>query len=129
MAEIPAMSPHAVTIPGAVDAWFRLNEDHGTKPMDELLRPAIKVAEEGVRISPRVASDWTEQRQKLSYDPNAAKHYWAAGTAPLAGDLFRQPALAATLKRIAREGKSAFYQGAVADEIVAHLRELGGIQT
>jgi gamma-glutamyltranspeptidase/glutathione hydrolase len=129
MAEIPAMSPHAVTIPGAIDAWFRLNADHGTKPMEELLRPAIKVAEEGFRISPRVASDWTEQRQKLSYDPNAAKHYWAAGTAPLAGDLFRQPALAATLKRIGKEGRSAFYQGAVADEIAAHLRELGGLQT
>src|SRR6266851_4868520 len=112
IAAIPAMSPHAVTIPGAVDAWFRLLADHGTKEMAELLQPAIRVAEAGFRLSPRVASDWAEQREKLSYDPNATKHYWAGGTSPRAGDLFRQPALAATLRRIAREGKSAFYEGA-----------------
>lgn len=129
MTEIPAMSPHAVTIPGAIDAWFRLNADHGSKPMDELLRPAIKVAEEGFRVAPRVASDWADQREKLAYDPNATKHFWAGGKAPAAGDLFRQPALAATLKRIAREGRAAFYQGEVADEIVAHLRALGGLQS
>ncbi|HEX3501744.1 MAG TPA: gamma-glutamyltransferase [Stellaceae bacterium] len=129
IAAIPAMSPHAVTIPGAVDAWFRLLADHGTKDMAELLRPAIRVAEEGFRVSPRVASDWADQREKLAYDPDATKHFWAGGKAPKAGDLFRQPALAATLRRIAKEGKSAFYHGEVADEIVAHLRALGGLQT
>jgi gamma-glutamyltranspeptidase/glutathione hydrolase len=126
---IPAMSPHAVTIPGAVDAWFRLLEDHGSKAMAELLRPAIRVAEEGFRVSPRIAADWAEQREKLAYDPNATAHYWAGGKAPKAGDLFRQPALAATLRRIGKEGKSAFYQGPVADEIVGHLRELGGLHS
>ena len=79
---IPAMSPHAVTIPGAVDAWFRLLADHGSKEMAELLRPAIRVAEEGFRVSPRVAADWAEQREKLAYDPDATKHYWAGGAAP-----------------------------------------------
>src|SRR5258708_30060424 len=73
IAAIPAMSPHAVTIPGAIDAWFRLLADHGTKDMEELLRPAIRIAEEGFRVSPRVASDWAEQREKLSYDADATK--------------------------------------------------------
>jgi gamma-glutamyltranspeptidase/glutathione hydrolase len=123
------MSPHAVTIPGAVDAWFRLLADHGTKDMAELLRPAIRVAEEGFRVSPRVAADWTEQEEKLAYDPDATRHYWAGGAAPRAGDLFRQPALAATLKRIAKEGKSAFYEGEVAADMVGHLRALGGSHT
>src|SRR6266852_4115047 len=76
IAAIPAMSPHAVTIPGAIDAWFRLLADHGTKEMEELLQPAIRNAEAGFRVSPRVASDWAEQREKLSYDANATKHYW-----------------------------------------------------
>jgi gamma-glutamyltranspeptidase/glutathione hydrolase len=129
IAAIPAMSPHAVTVPGAVDAWFRLLADHGTKDMAELLRPAIRVAEEGFRVSPRVASDWAEQREKLAYDPGATTHFWAGGASPKAGDLFRQPALAATLTRIGKEGKSAFYEGAVADEIVSHLRALGGLHT
>jgi gamma-glutamyltranspeptidase / glutathione hydrolase len=129
IAAIAPTSPHAVSIPGAVDAWFRLLADHGSKEMDELLRPAIRIAEEGFRVSPRVAADWAEQREKLGHDPHATKHFWAGGAAPKPGDLFRQPALAATLKRIAREGKSAFYEGAVADEIAGHLRELGGLHT
>ena len=93
----PCRTPHAVTIPGAIDAWFRLLADHGTREMAELLQPAIRVAEEGFRVAPRVAADWAEQQEKLSYDPNATKHYWAGGTSPRAGDLFRQPDLAHTL--------------------------------
>src|SRR5262249_5761285 len=118
---IPAMSPHAATVPGAVDAWFRLNADHGTKDMAELLQPAIRAAEDGFRVGPRVAFDWTDQREKLSYDPNATKQYLPGGAFPKAGDLFRQPALGKTLRKIAREGRSALYEGAVAAAIVAHL--------
>src|SRR5215469_16227387 len=76
---IPAMSPHAATVPGAIDAWFRLHADHGSKDMAELLQPAIRAAEDGFRIGPRVAFDWTEQREKLSYDPNATKQYLPGG--------------------------------------------------
>ncbi|MBV9522789.1 MAG: gamma-glutamyltransferase, partial [Alphaproteobacteria bacterium] len=126
---IPATSPHAVTVPGAIDAWFRLHEDYGSKDMAELLRPAIRIAEDGFRVSPRVASDWIDQREKLAYDPDATRHFWPNGAAPQTGDLFRQPALAATLKRIARKGPAAFYEGEVAAEIVAHLRALGGLHT
>jgi gamma-glutamyltranspeptidase/glutathione hydrolase len=128
IAAIPAMSPHAVSIPGAVDAWFRLNADHGTKEMGELLRPAIRAAEEGFRVTPRVAFDWSLQNEKLSYDPAARRHYWRDGP-PKIGDLFRQPALAATLRRLAAEGRSAFYEGAVAAELARHLGDLGGLQT
>jgi len=129
IAAIPAMSPHAVTVPGAIDAWFRLLADHGSKDMAALLQPAITAAEDGFRVGPRVAYDWTDQRAKLSYDPAATKHYLPGGEFPKAGDLFRQPALAATLRRIAREGRGAFYEGAVASEIVAHLQALGGLHT
>jgi gamma-glutamyltranspeptidase/glutathione hydrolase len=126
---IPAMSPHAVTVPGAIDAWYRLNADHGSKDMAELLRPAIRAAEEGFRVTPRVASDWADQQEKLAYDPEATRHYWPNGAAPKTGDLFRQPALAATLKTIAKSGAAAFYEGEVAAEIVEHLNELGGLHT
>jgi gamma-glutamyltranspeptidase/glutathione hydrolase len=126
---IPAMSPHAVTVPGAVDAWCRILADHGTKSLDELLQPAIRAAEEGFRVGPRVAFDWTDQRAKLSYDPAATRHYLPGGKFPETGDLFRQPALGATLRRIGREGRAAFYEGTVAVEIVAHLKEMGGLHT
>ncbi|HZS83008.1 MAG TPA: gamma-glutamyltransferase [Stellaceae bacterium] len=129
MTAIPPTSPHAVTVPGAIDAWFRLHEAHGSKEMAELLRPAIKAAEEGFRVTPRVAYDWADQRERLGHDPDAAAQYWPGGAAPAAGDLFRQPALGATLRRIARKGPTAFYEGEIAAEIVAHLNARGGLHT
>ena len=57
MDSIPATSPHAVTIPGAIEAWHRLTLDHGRKEFAELLRPAIALAEDGYPIPPRVAAD------------------------------------------------------------------------
>src|SRR5207248_2693870 len=129
IAAIPATSPHSVTVPGAIDAWFRLLADHGTKDMAELLAPAIRAAEEGFRVGPRVAFDWADQIEKLSHDGAAKRQFLPGGKSPVAGDLFRQPALAATLRRIAREGRAAFYEGAVAAEMVAHLRALGGLHT
>ena len=67
---IEVETPHAVTVPGAVDAWCRLVEDHGTKSIDELLRPAIRAAEEGFVVPPRVAHDWAMLAPKLARDPS-----------------------------------------------------------
>ncbi len=55
---IETTSVHAVTVPGAVDGWARLLEDHGTMPLDRLLAPAIELAEGGFVVAPRVAADW-----------------------------------------------------------------------
>jgi gamma-glutamyltranspeptidase/glutathione hydrolase len=129
IAAIAPTSPHSVTIPGAIDAWFRLHAEYGSKDMAELLRPAIAAAAEGFRVTPRVAWDWAGQGERLAHDPHATRHYWPGGAAPRQGDLFRQPALAETLQRIARKGRAAFYEGEVAAEIVAHLKELGGLHT
>ena len=120
-------SPHAVTVPGCVDAWVKLNADHGTKPLDELLRPAIAIAEEGFRVTPRVAFDWANNTARLAADADARDHYLPGGRAPVEGDLFRMSALAETLRTIAREGRAGFYAGAVAEGIVAKLRSLGGL--
>ncbi len=120
-------SPHAVTVPGCVDAWVKLNADHGTKPLEELLRPAITIAEEGFRVTPRVAFDWANNTARLAADADARGHYLPGGRAPMEGDLFRMPALAGTLRAVAREGRAGFYAGTVADGIVAKLRSLGGL--
>lgn len=127
--EIPEQSPHAVTVPGAVDAWFRLLADHGTREMGELLQPAIRLAEEGCQVAPRVAYDLAEACARVANDPTAAKVFLRKGVPVGLGEQIRQPQLAATLRRIAEEGRRGFYEGPVAEDMVRRLRALGGLHT
>ncbi|MES2187786.1 MAG: gamma-glutamyltransferase family protein [Pseudomonadota bacterium] len=120
--------PHAVTVPGAVAAWCRLLADHGTRGMDELLLPAIRAAEHGHPVAPRVAYDWARDAHLLR-NPAARELFLPGGAAPAAGTLFRQPRMAETLRAIARDGRDGFYRGAVAEDIVATLRAGGGQHT
>ncbi len=122
-------SPHAVTVPGCVDAWCQLNDQFGSRPLDALLAPAIKAADEGFRVTPRVAADWVNNRARLEGDADARSAYLPGGRPPAEGDLHRMPALAKTLRAIGRDGRRAFYTGAVAAEIVAKLKSLGGLHT
>jgi len=122
-------TPHAVTVPGAVDAWCRLNEDYGTKTLAELLEPAARYAEQGVPVSPRVAHDFEHLAEKIARDEFAARVFLRDGRLPRFGETLKQPALAATLRRIAREGRDAFYRGPIAEEMVARLRSRGGLHT
>jgi len=120
-------SAHAVTVPGAVDAWCRLVAAHGRLGLERVLRPAIEAAEAGFCITPRVAFDWAMSAGRVARHAPARAHFLARGRAPEVGERFAQPALAATLRRIAREGRTAFYEGAVAEDIVATLRAEGGL--
>ena len=123
-------SAHAVTVPGAVGTWERLLADHGTKGLDEVLQPAIRYAEEGFVVHSRVAHDWANAADdKLHACENARAIYLPGGRAPAAGDLHRLPELAETLRLIAKEGSSAFYKGAIADDIVTHLAAYGSLMT
>jgi gamma-glutamyltranspeptidase/glutathione hydrolase len=124
--QIQTRTAHAVTIPGAVDAWCTLNREYGTKPLTELLEPAARAAEEGYRVTPRVAWDWELIKQKLQ-DPFTAKVMLPGGKPPQIGDRMRNPALAATLRKIGREGREAFYSGPIMRDILARLKELGGL--
>ncbi|MCC7048678.1 MAG: gamma-glutamyltransferase [Alphaproteobacteria bacterium] len=120
---------HSVTVPGCVQAWERLVADHGTKPLGDLLQPAIKAAEQGFIVTPRVAFDWANQVGKLAKDANAKATFLIEGRAPKTGERFKNPRLAATLKRVAKEGAKGFYAGPVAEDIVTYLRSLGGLHT
>lgn len=126
---IERQSPHAVTVPGAVEAWARLTQDHGTRSLGELLQPAIALAREGYAVAPRVGLDWREQSALLEKDPNAARIFLPEGHAPHPGTQHRQPELAATLERIAQEGPDGFYRGPVAEDMVGYLQDLGGLHT
>ncbi len=120
-------SAHSVTIPGAVAAWETLLAAHGTRGLGELLQPAIRYADEGWPVHHRVAFDWALTVDKLRQ--NGADAFLPGGGAPAAGTVFKQPALAETLRAIARHGAQAFYEGAVAEDMVARLRAAGGLHT
>lgn len=122
-------SIHAVTVPGAIDAWDMLLRDHGTISLGEALQAAIALAEDGVPTGPRVARDWPALVEVLARDPGASVHYLLDGRAPPAGEVMRYPALAATLRHIAAEGRHAFYEGAIAADMIATLRARGSLLT
>jgi gamma-glutamyltranspeptidase / glutathione hydrolase len=114
-------SIHAVTVPGAVDAWEAILKAHGRFGLDRALAPAIKYAEGGFPVAARVAWDWQRHVGKLKADPGASKHYLFNGGAPKEGDVIRFPALATTLKTIAAKGARAFYEGEIANDMAKTL--------
>jgi gamma-glutamyltranspeptidase / glutathione hydrolase len=120
---------HSVTVPGAVDAWARLLERHGTKDLAELLQPAIRCADEGFLVTPRVAWDWGRDGDRLLRSSGGRVVYLPDDRAPVAGQKMRFPALANTLKRIAERGPEAFYRGGLAERMVTYLRSEGGLHT
>lgn len=124
-----ATSAHSVTVPGAVSAWVKLNAAHGRLGLDQILAPAIRLAEEGHPVHPRVASDWESSVGKLSKHEATARHFLKDGRAPEIGDVFYQKALGATLRKIAAEGARGFYEGSVAADMVAALQAAGGSHT
>ncbi len=127
MDTVPPDSPHAVTIPGAVDAFCHLAETVGRVGLDAILAPAIHYAEEGVPVAPRVAFDWKTASAVLQ--GAAANFYLLDGAVPKMGQVFRTPAQAEVLRRIARDGRDAFYTGEVAEDMVTTLQALGGVHT
>ena len=127
ISELETTSPHSVTVPGAVSAWETLLATHGTRGLGELLQPAIRYAEEGMHVHPRVAEDWKANAEKLR--ATGASAYLPGGRVPAVGDRFVQPQLAETLRAIARDGARAFYEGEIAADLVATLRARGGLHT
>lgn len=125
--ELENISPHTVTIPGAVGAWETLLAAHGSKGLDELLQPAIRFAEDGFPVQPKVSVDWADAVAKLK--AGGADSYLPNGAAPKVGDIMRNPALGATLRAIAKGGAKAFYEGPVARDIVATLNARGARHT
>jgi gamma-glutamyltranspeptidase / glutathione hydrolase len=122
-------SPHAVTVPGSVEAWEAILKAHGRFGLDRALQPAIHFAEDGFAIAPRVASDWSLAVDRLRADPGAARHYLFGGNAPAVGDVIKFPALAQTLRAIAKRGAQAFYEGPIAEEMVATVAARGSFLT
>ena len=115
-----------MTVPGAVDLWQTAHQRFGRLRFADLLGPAIETARTGFPVSERVCSMWTACASRLRRDRAAAEHYLMGGEAPALGAVFRSPALARSLRRIAEGGRDAFYEGPIAEEIVRYSRDTGG---
>jgi len=122
-------SIHAVTVPGALDAWEATLKAHGTIGLDRALAPAIRYAENGFPVAARVAFDWARFVDRLKADPGCAKYYLFGGAAPREGDIIRLPALANTFKTIAAKGVREFYDGEIAADIVSTVAPRGSLLT
>lgn len=125
--QIPLHSPHAVTVPGAIDAFCHLSETVGRLGLDALLAPAIHHADAGVPVAGRVAFDWANREADLQ--GVARDHYLTNGKPPAVGQVFRAPGIAEVLRRVARDGRDAFYSGEVAEDMLAALNSRGGVHT
>ncbi|MDP2955617.1 MAG: gamma-glutamyltransferase [Longimicrobiales bacterium] len=122
--EVPSTGPLSVSAPGAVAAWVDVHERFGSRPFAGLLAPAIGYARDGFPVSTRLASDFGSQSRALN-EPGKALYLPRNGEAPEVGSLLKNPALAATLERIASQGKAGFYQGPVAETLAAFLEAQG----
>ena len=125
---VPLDSPHAVSVPGAIDAFDTLLRDHGTQNWDSVLAPAIALARAGHPIAPKAAYDWAQEgTAKLSGE--AKRHFLLDGRAPKVGERFTYPAQADAMELIAKSGRAGFYEGPVAEDMVASLNAMGGVHT
>lgn len=124
--EIRPDSVDAVTVPGAVRAWETLLQDHGTMSLREVLEPAITAAELGYLVAERLARDWALQAAKIGRTSIGAELFLARGRAPSVGERHHNHRLAKALRSIAKGGADAFYEGWIAEEIVAFVGEQGG---
>ena len=122
--DIPGSGPLSVSVSGAVAAWDDALARFGTMSLADVLAPAIAYARDGFPVSNRLARDIDGASGGLNEAARAL--YTPGGLRPGVGTLFKNPALAATLERIATGGKEAFYKGAPAEAISRFLETEGG---
>ncbi len=122
---MPPRGPLTVSVPGCVDGWRALHERFGRRPWGELFAPAIDHARDGFPLSPVIAHEWGRGAEALRGGSGFDAVFLPGGAAPRAGDVFRNPALATTLERIAAGGADAFYRGEIAARLDAFCRDEG----
>ncbi len=123
---LPPFHPHTVTVPGACAGWCDLIGKHGSLSMNEILTPAIRLADEGFPVAPITAHFWARGADRQLKSALNGHEMTIGGRAPKAGEIFQNKGLAKTFKLVAERGAVGFYQGLVAESIVAVIKEAGG---
>ncbi len=127
LTRLPPGHPGSITVPGAVDALCQLSTRFGKAGLDRALAPAIRYFEDGVPVAPRVAFDYPRAEAPMT---EATRQHYLNDNRPYAmGEVLRLPGQAEVLRRVARDGAKAFYEGEIADDMLAALDAIGASHT
>lgn len=124
---MPQRGWESVIVPGVVSAWVELSVRHGRLPFESLFEPALSYARDGFHVSPIIANLWKTGAALLKDQPGFAECFMPSGRVPVAGELFRNLAIAGSLQEIAETKGESFYRGRLAEKIVAEARENGAV--
>jgi gamma-glutamyltranspeptidase/glutathione hydrolase len=124
--KMPQQGILTVTVPGCAAGWDALRRKFGTLGFDTLLKPAIYYAEEGFPLTELISAGWKNAERLASANEAFKQTFLPGGRAPGVGEIFRNPDLARSLRRIAERGRDGFYRGATAEAILQLSREAGG---
>jgi gamma-glutamyltranspeptidase / glutathione hydrolase len=124
--DMPAHGIEPVTVPGSVDGWQKLLDRFGKKKMNEVLAPAIQVAQDGYPVTEWIAQHFASNVDLLRDNEAAAKTFLISDRAPRLGEIVRNPDLAWSLQQIAQGGRDAFYRGEITKRILALSARHGG---
>jgi gamma-glutamyltranspeptidase/glutathione hydrolase len=115
---MPQNGAYSVTVPGAVAGWAMLLERFGRLSLADVLSAAIRIAGDGFPVSEITSAEWAASETLLRADEESSRVYMPAGRAPRAGEVFRNPDLAASYRSLASEGRDACYRGDIGRRIV-----------
>lgn len=129
---LPNLSQEGTTsagVPGSVAGLIYALENYGTMKLEDVIEPAIKLAEEGFILDYRLIESINYNYQEFLKYPSSKKIFTKDGKPFVEGDLFIQKDLAKTLRMISQKGRDGFYKGEIADKIIAQIQSLNGIMT
>jgi gamma-glutamyltranspeptidase/glutathione hydrolase len=128
---MPAEGIHSVTVPGAVEGWYRMHQRFGKLPWKDLFTSAIAYAEQGFPVPEGMHEIWAEPNvvRGLRGNDESARVFLPGNKVPETGDLFKNPDLARAYRLLAEKGPDAFYKGEIAAAILKTSQKLGGTMT
>ena len=127
--EASAAGYKSVAVPGTVAGLELVLKNYGTMKLADVMAPTIRLAEEGFKVSNKLAREFGEEQAGLEKFPSSQRIFLNGGKMWKAGDMLKQPELAATLKRIAKNGAAEFYRGETAKLLADEMAKNGGLIT
>jgi gamma-glutamyltranspeptidase/glutathione hydrolase len=127
--EASTIGYHSIAVPGTVAGLALALKTHGTRKLSDVMQPAIRYAEQGIPVTEKLAREFRDERRDLQRFSMSSRIFLNDGKMYQMGDTLRQPELAATLKRIAKNGPDEFYKGETAQMLARDMAGLGGLIT